>query len=143
MTAEYSRRGHKFGTLSHDVIGACIDVQRAMGIHCRELDYQRALELVLPKCEVTFEREVEIPIFYEGQIVTIRRVDFYIEREQEHLFLETKARGVLLPEDIEQCLIYLHNSSERLCLLVNFGQRPLVTRRLVYDLPVHSRRASS
>jgi hypothetical protein len=41
-----------------------------------EVDYQRALEIALPKFGVQFEREVEIPIVYDGVTVTKRRVDF-------------------------------------------------------------------
>ncbi len=35
---------HAFEELSHEVLGACVDVQRVLGVHCMEVDYQRALE---------------------------------------------------------------------------------------------------
>jgi hypothetical protein len=35
-----------------------------------EVDYQRALELALPKYGLRFQREVEIPIAYDGVVVT-------------------------------------------------------------------------
>ena len=38
-----SAKGYRFGTLSSAVIGACVDVQRQLGRHCMEVDYQRAL----------------------------------------------------------------------------------------------------
>ena len=44
-----SRQGYQFGQLSYETIGACIDVQRQLGLHCMEVDYQRALALALPK----------------------------------------------------------------------------------------------
>jgi hypothetical protein len=37
-----------------------------------EVDYQRALELALPKYGLQFEREVEIPVAYDGVVVTKR-----------------------------------------------------------------------
>ena len=46
--------------------------------------------------------------------------------------METKARSEILPEDIEQCLLYLHQGNYRLCLLVNFGQKPLGVRRFMH-----------
>lgn len=101
-----------------------------------EVDYQRALELALPKCGLRFQREVEIPIAYDGVVVTKRRVDFVIwdaDDESDELLLETKARSVILPEDIEQCLLYLHQSSYRICLLINFGEKPLGIKRLVHS----------
>jgi GxxExxY protein len=127
-----SREGYSFEQLSFDTIGACIDVQRQMGLHCMEVDYQRALELALPKHGLEYQREVEIPIAYDGVVVTKRRVDFVVWRDRDELLLETKARSAILPEDVEQCLLYLHQGGYRLCLLVNFGQKPLGIRRFVH-----------
>jgi GxxExxY protein len=125
-------KGYEFEELSYTVIGACIDVQRQLGLHCMEVDYQRALELALPKRGLQFQREVEIPIAYDGVVVTKRRVDFVIWDGTGELLLETKARSAILPEDVEQCLLYLHQGGYRLCLLVNFGQKPLGVRRFVH-----------
>jgi len=128
-----SAKGYDFGSLSHRVIGACIDVQRQLGVHCMEVDYQRALELALQKCGLWYRREVEIPIAYDGVVVTQRRVDFVIgDDHDDELILETKARSEILPEDVEQCLLYLHRGGYRLCLLVNFGQKPLGIQRYVH-----------
>jgi GxxExxY protein len=126
---------HSFERLSYDTIGACIEVQRQLGRHCMEVDYQRALELALAKRGVTWEREVHIPIVFEGVTVTKRRVDFVVEREGERLIMETKARSVILPEDVEQCMLYLRQGGYHTCLLVNFGERPLGIRRLVNTTP--------
>lgn len=76
MTTHHSTKGYNFEPLSYEVLGACIEVQRHLGRHCMEVDYQRALALELGKRGLQFQREVEIPIVYEGQIITRRRVDF-------------------------------------------------------------------
>jgi GxxExxY protein len=78
VKAPHSQKGYQFGQLSSDTIGACLDVQRQLGLHCMEVDYQRALALALPKSGLQFQREVEIPIAYDGVVVTRRRVDFVI-----------------------------------------------------------------
>jgi GxxExxY protein len=117
--------------LSREVIGACIDVQRELGRHCMEVDYQRALELALRARGLEYDREVEIPILYQGQEVSRRRVDFVISRGEETLLLETKACSEIRPEDVEQCLLYLHQSGRPVCLLANFGEKPLGLRRFV------------
>ncbi len=132
MSRSLSKKGYQFGPLSYDTIGACIDVQRQLGVHCMEVDYQRALALALPKWGLQFQREVEIPIAYDGVVVTKRRVDFVVWNEADELLLETKAKSVILPEDVEQCLLYLHQGGYRLCLLVNFGEKPLGVRRFVH-----------
>ena len=131
-----SKQGYQFGQLSYDTLGACIDVQRQLGVHCMEVDYQRALVMALPKRGLQYRREVEIPIAYDGVVVTKRRVDFVIWDATGELLLETKARSVILPEDVEQCLLYLHQGGYRLCLLVNFGEKPLGVRRFVHTPPI-------
>ena len=53
--------GHAFEPLSYAIFGACIEVQRQLGPHCMEVDYQRALELALKKrAGLEFLREAEI-----------------------------------------------------------------------------------
>ena len=134
MTAPKSRQGYEFSALSYVVIGACQDVQRQLGVHCMEVDYQRALEIALSKRGLTWQREVDIPITYDDVIVTRRRVDYLIADDSDELILETKAASQVKPEDVEQCLLYLHRGGYQLCLLVNFGEKPLRPRRFVHTL---------
>ncbi len=135
MSNTRSVKGHRFEDLSYIVIGACIEVQRQLGLHCMEVDYQRATELALRKRGVQCQREVEIPITYDGVVVTRRRVDFVVWDDSEELLLELKARSEILPEDVEQCLLYLHRGGYKVCLLINFGQKPLGIRRFVHTPP--------
>ena len=132
VTASRSKKGYNFEALSWEVLGACIEVQRQLGRHCMEVDYQRALALELGKRGIQFQREFEIPIRHDGVIVTRRRVDFLIWDQTNEMLLETKARKAILDEDIEQCLLYLQNGNYQVCLLVNFGEKPLGRKRLVY-----------
>ena len=63
-----------------------------------------------------------------------RRVDFVVsDDEGQELLVETKARSEILPEDVEQCLLYMHQGGYRLCLLISFGQKPLGIRRFVHS----------
>ena len=113
-------------------LAACIAVQRQIGPNCMEVDYQRALEFALPAQNLSFIREAEIPIFFDGHLITRRRVDFVLWDDDHTLLLEVKAARELRPEDTEQCLLYLRNGNFRVCLLANFGQIPLGKRRFVY-----------
>lgn len=127
-----SRQGYGFEDLSYRVIGACIEVQKQLGPHCMEVDYQRALELALAKRGIEFDREVEIPLVFDDATITVRRVDFVIWDEHDTILLETKAKSAIAPEDVEQCLLYLRQGGYRVCLLVNFGRVPLEKRRFVH-----------
>ena len=124
--------GYQFEPLSYKIFGAYIAVQRQLGPHCMELDYQRALEIELRKLLLEYIREAEIPICYDGIEVTRRRVDFVIWDSTHTILLETKAIKVIRPQDVEQCLLYLRNGNFRVCLLANFGQVPLGKQRFVY-----------
>jgi GxxExxY protein len=132
VTASRSKKGYNFEALSGEVLGACIEVQRQLGRHCMEADYQRALGLELGKRGIQFQREFEMPIADDSVVATRRRVDFLIWDDTDELLLETKARKAILDEDIEQCLLYLQNGNYQVCLLVNFGEKPLGRKRLVY-----------
>jgi hypothetical protein len=55
MSKSLSTKGYDFGRLSYETIGACIEVQRQLGVHCMEVDYQRALGLALPKRGLQFQ----------------------------------------------------------------------------------------
>ncbi len=92
---------HIFEPLSGKVLAACIDVQRQLGLYCMEIDYQRALEIALPKFGVEYQREVEIPIEYDGVVVTNRRVDFKCWDQNDELLLETKAASTIRSPDNE------------------------------------------
>ena len=113
--------GYQFEPLSYKVFGACIAVQRHLGPHCMEVDYQRALEIELRKLGLEYMREAEIPISYDGIEVTRRRVDFVIWDDTHTVILETKAAKAMRPEDVEQCQLYLRKGNFRVCLLANFG----------------------
>lgn len=132
MAKSPSRKGYDFESLSYTVIGICIDVQRQLGLHCKEEDYQRAVSIGLSKRGIHFEKEAPIPVTYEGIEVTERRVDFRIWDSTSELLLEIKARNTFLPKDHEQCLLYLSQGHYELCLLINFGEIPLGIKRLVY-----------
>jgi len=49
MMQPTSHKRYDFASLSNSVIGACQDVQRQLGVHCMEVDYQRALEVAWSK----------------------------------------------------------------------------------------------
>lgn len=75
MMVPAPRKGYYFNPLSYKVTGACQDVQRQLGVHCMEVDYQQALAIALTKSGLFWQREVNIPITYDAVVITNRRVD--------------------------------------------------------------------
>ena len=132
MAERTSTKGYDFESLSYEVIGACIDVQRQLGSHCKEEDYQRAVAIAFKKRGLKFDREAKIAVLYDGVEITQKRVDFRVWDESTELLLETKARKSISQKDSDQILQYLEIGENQLGLLINFGEIPLGIRRFVF-----------
>jgi GxxExxY protein len=128
-----SRQGYDFGTLTEKIIGAAIEVHKRLGAGFQEVIYQRALGVELAMLNLEFQREVDIPVYYRGEQVGIRRVDFVVE----DCLVEIKARSTFQPEDYVQALSYIKASGYRVGLLLNFGAGKVEIKRLVNDHPHH------
>jgi GxxExxY protein len=74
--------------LTGHIIGAAMQVHNVLGNGFQEVIYQRALAIELGKRRLLFTREVEMPIFYDGQQIGLRRVDFFV---QELILVELRA----------------------------------------------------
>jgi len=62
---------------TYAIIGAAIEVHRELGHGFLEAVYQEALALEFERCEIPFQREVELPISYKGkQLLCSYRADF-------------------------------------------------------------------
>ena len=109
------------------IINAAIEVHKELGPHYMEVTYQRALALELKSHFSEFQREVKIPVFYKGEQIDTRRVDFLIE----DVVVEIKAKSAFEARDFEQLLSYLKASNFRLGLLLNFGQETLKIKRMI------------
>lgn len=77
---------------------------------------------------------MEIPIAFDGRVTTRRRVDFVISNDNEKPLLETRGRRTMLPEGVEQCLLYLHQGYHRVCVPANLGEKPLGIQRFLRTL---------
>src|SRR6266496_3285717 len=122
----HSYRGYDF-SLTDRIIGACIEIHRTLGPGFQEIIYQRALELEFAAAGLEFAREVEVPVFYKGQKIGTRRVDFLVEG----CLLEIKAKSVFAPEDYVQAESYVKAAGYTLGLLINFGSLKIQIKRIV------------
>ena len=129
VRAGESIKGHDFDDVSGRIIGAAIKVHKELGPGFQEVVYQRALALELDAAGLDFAREEDIRVYYKGQHIDTRRVDFVVE----DCIVEIKARKQFLPEDHVQTINYLKGSEYRLALLFNFGAKTLEIRRYAND----------
>lgn len=106
-------------------------VHSTLGNGFQEVIYQRALAIELRKAGLTFARELEMKIFYEGEEIGTRRVDFLVENE---VVVELKALVALEDVHLAQGLNYLVAYKLDKGLLINFGAKSLEVKRLRHPL---------
>jgi GxxExxY protein len=103
-------------------------VHTTLGNGFQEVIYQRALEIELALEGLRFIREMEMPIFYRGEQIGTRRVDFFVEGE---IMVELKAIIELEDVHLAQGINYLEAYNLKTGLLINFGSKSLQFKRLL------------
>ena len=106
-------------SLATEVIGAAIEVHRALGPGLLESAYQECLMHELRLRKLTFEREVPIALDYKGVVVGVAyRADLLVANK---LLVELKTVDRLLPVHKAQLVTYLRLTNRKLGLLINFN----------------------
>ena len=113
--------------LSATVIGAFYETYNALGFGFLESVYENAFAIQLEHCGLQVERQRPIAVRYRGNIVGEFRADLVVEGR---LLVEIKAACALLPVHEAQLINYLKGTGMQLGLLLNFGPRPQVRRRI-------------
>ena len=116
--------------LTHQIIGAAMEVHRVLGNGFQEVIYQRALAWELGTAGLSFAREIEQDIFYKElqEPIGTRRADFVVEGK---VLVELKAVIELEDVHLAQVLNYLKAYKLEVGLLINFGSKSLTFKRLV------------
>ena len=113
--------------LTYKIIGCAMKVHNTLGNGFQEVIYQRCLAIEMENQGICFIREQEIPIYYEGNEVGTRRVDFLVE---DKVMVELKALTKLEDVHLAQGLNYLTAYNLDIGLLINFGAKSLEVTRL-------------
>ena len=102
-------------------------VHSTLGNGFQEVIYQRALAIEMTKQELSFVREMEMPVYYNGQQIGTRRVDFFVE---DKIMVELKAIIQLEDVHLAQAINYLEAYNMEIGLLINFGSKSLEFKRV-------------
>jgi GxxExxY protein len=113
--------------LTHAIIGSAMEVHSILGNGFQEVVYQRALSHEMHLRGIEHQREFEMPLFYKGQNIGGRRVDFLVNGE---ISVELKAVINLDNAHLAQAMNYLEAYNLQTGLLINFGAKSLVFNRL-------------
>jgi GxxExxY protein len=112
----------------YKIIGLCMDVHNELGKGFMEIVYKDALEVEFRRNGVSYEREKEYNIDYKGEILPhCFYADFVV---YDKIILEIKAVSKIADEFLKQSLNYLSVSKIKLALLINFGEKSLVYKRI-------------
>lgn len=120
--------------VTREVIGAAIDVHRALGPGLLESAYRECLCHELTLRGIAVERERDLPIEYRGlRLKGGYRVDLLVA---DQVVVELKAVEAILPIHEAQLLTYLRLGSWKAGLILNFNVRALRQgiKRIVLDL---------
>jgi GxxExxY protein len=122
-----------YNPLTHRIIGCAMRVHSLLGSGFSEVIYQRALSIELAREEVAAQCEVETPIYFRGQQIGTRRVDFLVDgpATDKSVLVELKAAADLIDAHFAQIINYLEAYRLPVGLLLNFGSTSLQYRRFV------------
>lgn len=118
----------EYEALTEQIIGAAIEVHKALGPGFLESVYEKALVIELRKRGLKVHQQKKIIIVYDGQEVGEHILDLFIE---ETIVVELKAIKNL--EDIHFAIArsYLKAVGRHHGLLLNFAKTPLEVKRVI------------
>ena len=114
--------------ITEKIIGCAMKVHSKMKNGYSELVYSRCLAIEFERAGIMYQKELEVPIYYDGILVSKRRVDFMVENK---VVVELKAIADLTNENLSQGLNYLECHQLEVGLLINFGSKSLQFKRLI------------
>jgi len=115
---------NEINQLSHDLIGAAIEVHRELGPGLLESAYEGAYSHELHLRNIPHVRQKLMPVLYKGTVIdTGYRIDILAD---ERVIVELKAVEKILPIHSAQLQTYLRLGKLPLGLLMNFNTLKLV-----------------
>ena len=113
--------------LTRKIIGCAMKVHNTLGCGFQEVVYQKALAIEMRLQGLAFEQEREMSIYYSGELVGKRRVDFFVENL---VMVELKALEKVESIHKNQAINYLEAYGIADGLLINFGGLSLDFKRV-------------
>lgn len=105
--------------ITEGIIGAAIEVHKRLGPGLLESAYQECLARELLLRNITFEREVPVPVVYKGvHLECGYRLDFLVNKA---VVVEIKAVDGIPPVFEAQLVTYLSLGGWQVGLLINFN----------------------
>jgi GxxExxY protein len=105
--------------VTETIIGAAIEVHRAMGPGLLESTYEECLDRELRDRGLLVSRQLAVPLMYKGKpLDSAYRLDLVVEKR---VIVEIKAVDKLARVHLAQMLSYLQHTGLHVGLLLNFN----------------------
>jgi GxxExxY protein len=109
--------------LTQEIIGAAIEVHRALGPGLLESIYEAALCVELDLRGLNYARQVGIDVVYKNTVIKGQRIDLIVENQ---VVIEIKSLSKVPGIVLAQILSYLKSTGLKRGLIINFGEKRLV-----------------
>mgnify|MGYP000754843122 CR=1 FL=1 len=113
--------------LTSKIISCFYKVYNSLGFGFLEKVYENALMIELKKNNLAVEKQKQIKVFYEDNLVGEYFADLVVE---DKIIIELKAAEILIEEHELQLINYLKATDMEVGLLLNFGKKPEVRRKI-------------
>ena len=119
----------KHKALTEEIIKVFYRVYNALGYGFLEKVYENAMTIEFKKEGLPAVQQSPIDVIYENELVGQYFADIIVD---EKIIVEIKAKKNLMAEDEAQLLNYLKATDKEVGLLINFGPKPEISRK-VFD----------
>lgn len=109
--------------LTERIIGAAIEVHKALGPGLLESIYEEALCYEFEIQNIQYQRQINIDVIYKNRTIHGQRLDLIIE---DNVVVEIKSLQRLPEVSMAQILSYLKAGNMKRGLLINFGEKRLI-----------------
>jgi GxxExxY protein len=120
--------GLKHAEITAKIIGCAMTVHRKMKSGYSELIYSHCLAIEFDRINLSYKKEMELPIYCNKTMAGKKRVDLMVD---DKIVVERKAISELTAKELNQALNYLENHRKELALLSNFGAKSPRLKRVI------------
>lgn len=113
--------------LSYKLTGLMFEIDNIIGYGHSEKTYGDALEELLKREKINYEREVYFPITIEGKLIKKEFFDFLID---DKVILELKVSDKNYKKVCNQIFLYLKSSGKKLGLVFRFTNSGVRMKRI-------------
>jgi GxxExxY protein len=125
MRKQYDNYLHS--ELTDKILHCVHEVHRKLGHGFFEKVYENALMIVLKKAGLRAVQQVPVKVYFEGEVIGEYIADVLVE---DTVVLELKAVSELASVHEVQLVNYLKSSGIRVGLLINFGPKLTIKRKV-------------